>query len=96
MIMELNTLKYASLYVCAVMLQIGAKEISTFEKLLDKSITIALLGVGIVVLFKMYKEAQNQNQSRDRDYEQLLERTVKALENSNKAIERMTKRMENN
>ena len=94
--MKLNTLKYASIYVCAIILQVGVKDISTFEDMLDKGLTIALLLIGIAILLKMYKEAQNKNTKRDRDYEELLERTVKALENSNNAIKKLTDRIDNN
>ena len=94
--MTLKASKIALIYIFGVMLQIATKDVMKIAELFDKAVSIGLLGLGIVVVYKLYRESQRRNTQRDNDYEQLLERTVKALENSTQAINRITEKIENN
>lgn len=75
-----------STIIAVFMIQIGIDE-SVLGDLFDTLTSLGLLGVGIFVLWKQYRQSVTYNERRDHEYMKMLERVTIALENSNKAIE---------
>lgn len=89
MINELMTIKAGNVLttIMALMfIQLGIEE-PVISDLFDTLTSLGLLGIGVFVLWKQYKQSVNYNERRDTEYMSMLERVTIALENSNKALD---------
>lgn len=60
----------------------------------DKAFSLGLLIIGITIVWKSNQKATEYNQRRDEKFEDVLERTTKALENNNTLMERIIQKLE--
>ncbi|MEP0004582.1 MAG: hypothetical protein ABJ387_03485 [Balneola sp.] len=85
-----------SLYGVALIAFAQAQSVDVISNAFDKAFSLGLLVIGIIIVWKSNQKATEYNQLRDQKFEEVLERTTKALENNNSLMERVLKQIEKN